>query len=165
MIPAEITNGTVNQDIPSHPVEVAAITGHPFSSFAEAWERYPPDHVRAVGIEISRETLAERIAARVEAMLEAGLLEEIAGLVERGLGSWLTATQAIGYAEFARHLADELTLAEAIAGTVKRTRSLARRQTAWFARDPRIRWVPVGEGGGTTAIDVMLAALTEERSR
>ena len=45
-------------------------------------------------------------------MLEAGLLEEIAGLVERGLGSWLTATQAIGYAEFARHLADELTLPE-----------------------------------------------------
>ncbi len=55
-------------------------------------------------------------------------------------------------------------LAEAVAGTVKRTRSLARRQMAWFARDPRIRWVPVGEGGGTTAIDVMLAALTEERS-
>jgi tRNA dimethylallyltransferase len=117
--------------------------------------------VHAAGLEVPREVLAVRIGERVDAMVEAGVLEEVAVLTARGLGSWLTATQAIGYAEFARHLAGELTLAEAVAGTVKRTRSLARRQAAWFARDPRIRWVPVGGQGASTAIDALQAALTE----
>ncbi|HJS25895.1 MAG TPA: tRNA (adenosine(37)-N6)-dimethylallyltransferase MiaA, partial [Actinomycetota bacterium] len=54
-------------------------------------------------------------------------------------------SQAIGYAEFALHLEGTLSLEEAIARTVKRTKALARRQLAWFRRDPRIRWFP-GEG-------------------
>jgi tRNA dimethylallyltransferase len=51
-----------------------------------------------------------------------------------------------------RHLHDELSLDEAVAQTVKRTKALARRQLAWFKKDPRIRWFETGaEGGGAIA--------------
>ncbi|HEU4356192.1 MAG TPA: tRNA (adenosine(37)-N6)-dimethylallyltransferase MiaA [Actinomycetota bacterium] len=129
-------------------LEVATITGRPFSSFARAWDRFGPDRVRAAGIEIARPVLAERIERRVEAMLERGLLDEVASLVRNGFGAWLTASQAIGYAEFARHLAGETTLAAAVESTVRRTKELARRQMVWFRRDPRIRWFPAAEGAG-----------------
>ena len=121
-------------------LEVAEITGRPFSSFAEAWDRYPADRVRAAGIDVPRLHLYERIEARIRTQLADGLIEEVEGLAHRGLADWLTASQAIGYAEFARHLEGELSLDEAVARTVKRTKALARRQLAWFRRDPRIRW-------------------------
>ena len=121
-------------------LEVAEITGRPFSSYAEAWDRYPEDRVRAAGIDVPRPDLYERIEARVRAQLAEGLIEEVKALAHRGLSGWLTASQAIGYAEFARHLEGELSLDEAVARTVKRTKALARRQLAWFRRDPRIRW-------------------------
>jgi tRNA dimethylallyltransferase len=132
---------------------VAELTGRPFSTFATAWERYDPERLRAAGIAIPRDVLAERIDARVRGMLDGGLLEEVRGLVERGLGGWLTASQAIGYAEFARHLAGESTLGDAVAGTIKRTKALARRQLAWFRRDPRIRWFDAASDGAEAVVD------------
>ncbi len=134
-------------------LEVAELTGRPFSSFGAAWERYDPARMRAAGIDVPREVLAKRIEARVTEMLAAGVLREVRALVERGFGAWLTSTQAIGYAEFARHLAGELTLDDAVSGTVKRTRALARRQMAFLRRDPRIRWFAAGEGGATALVD------------
>lgn len=121
-------------------LEVAEITGRPFSSYAEARDAYPPDRVRAAGIEVPRPDLYARIEARVQGQLAEGWIEEVKDLANRGLSGWLTASQAIGYAEFARHLEGELSLDEAVARTVKRTKALARRQLAWFRRDPRIRW-------------------------
>jgi tRNA dimethylallyltransferase len=121
-------------------LEVAEITGRPFSSYAAAWDRYPAHRVRAAGVEVPRPELYRRIEARVQAQLVEGLIEEVKALAHRGLSGWLTASQAIGYAEFARHLEGELSLDEAVARTVKRTKALARRQLAWFRRDPRIRW-------------------------
>jgi tRNA dimethylallyltransferase len=121
-------------------LEVAEITGRPFSSYAEAWDRYPGERVRAAGLDVPRPELYERIEARVRAQLAEGLIEEVKELAHRGLAGWLTASQAIGYAEFARHLEGELSLDDAVARTVKRTKALARRQLAWFRRDPRVRW-------------------------
>jgi tRNA dimethylallyltransferase len=134
-------------------LEVAELTGRPFSSFATAWERYDPARLRAAGVTVPREILAKRIDARVAEMLAAGLLDEVRTLLGRGFGRWLTSTQAIGYAEFARHLAGELTLDDAVAGTAKRTKALARRQMAFLRRDPRIRWFEAGEGGATTLVE------------
>jgi tRNA dimethylallyltransferase len=140
-------------------LEVATVTGRPFSSFAEAWGRFEPERVRAAGVEIQRAVLAERIERRVRDMLERGLLDEVAALVRRGFGAWLTASQAIGYAEFARHLAGEMTLAEAVGSTVKRTKELARRQMVWFRRDPRIRWFPGGADGAGALVDRLVGYL------
>ena len=133
-------------------LEVAEITGRPFSSFARAWDRYPPERVRAAGIDVPRPELYERIEARVRGQLAEGLIEEVKELAHRGLTAWLTAGQAIGYAEFARHLEGELGLDEAVARTVKRTKALARRQLGWFRRDPRVRWFPHGTPGLAEAV-------------
>ncbi len=140
-------------------LEVAAVTGRPFSSFAAAWEGFEPGRVRAAGIDIPRTVLGERIERRVHAMVERGLLQEVRALVQQGFGEWLTATQAIGYAECARHLAGEMTLDEALASTVKRTKELARRQMVWFRRDPRIRWFPAGEDGAGALVDELVGYL------
>ena len=141
-------------------LEVPALTGRPFSSFADAWERYDPDAVRAAGLRMSREPLVERIRARVRAMLDDGWIDEVRSLVDAGFGGWLTSTQAIGYAELARHLRGEMTLEDAVEATVKRTTNLARRQMAWFRRDPRIRWFDVDERGPMSAFEPIRAFLS-----
>ncbi|MGH2539525.1 MAG: tRNA (adenosine(37)-N6)-dimethylallyltransferase MiaA [Actinomycetota bacterium] len=142
-------------------LEVPAITGRPFSTFAASWERHDPSRVRAAGIRIERDVLGRRIAERISAMFAAGWLEEVRGLLDRGFGAWLTSSQAIGYSELARHLEGRLSLEEAWEGTVRRTRNLARRQMAWFGRDPRVRWFDAGEGGAAEVVEDALAYLGE----
>jgi len=133
-------------------LEVSTITGAPFSDFAAAWERYDAFRVRVAGVRLETDTLNERVRARVAAMLEGGWLDEVRSLVAHGFGAWLTATQAIGYAELAEHLDGTLPLDEAMERTVKRTKELARRQMAWFRRDPRIRWFDADERGAMSAL-------------
>jgi tRNA dimethylallyltransferase len=148
---AKIEPGNIRRTIRA--LEVARLTGRPFSSFAEAWERYEPGRVRAAGIEMPRAILADRIENRVTEMLDRGLLDEVRSLVGRGFGGWLTSSQAIGYAEFARHLAGAWTFDEAVAGTVRRTKALARRQMAFLRKDPRIRWFVAGTAGPITLVE------------
>lgn len=140
-------------------LEVVAVTGRTFSSFASAWERFEPRRVRVAGVRMTSEALTARIEHRVASMVEAGLLAEVRELVDRGLGAWLTASQAIGYAEFARHVTGQIGLDEAIAGTVRRTKELARRQMVWFRRDPRIRWFAAGPSGAGELVGDMVGYL------
>ncbi len=154
---ARIEPGNVRRIIRA--LEVTAISGAPFSSFATAWDRYDADRLRAAGIRMDRKVQKIRIGERVLAMLRNGWLGEVQGLLDRGFGAWLTASQAIGYAELAEHLDGRLSLDEAAERTVKRTRELARRQMAWFRRDPRIRWFDVGRGGASEVADDVRAYL------
>jgi tRNA dimethylallyltransferase len=140
-------------------LEVAAVTGREFSSFAGDWGRYQPERVRAAGIRMSRDDLAARIQARVLAMVEAGLLDEVSSMLDSGHEDWIISSQVIGYAEIARHIRGDITLDDALELTIKRTRSLARRQMAWFGRDPRIAWFEVGPEGATDALDPVLEYL------
>ncbi len=140
-------------------LEVAALTGRPFSSFARNWERYPADRVRAAGVKVPPEVLRSRIEDRVRRMVEAGFVREVRALLTAGFGPFLTSSQAIGYLEVVEHLEGRLTLDEAVARTVQRTRALARRQMAWFRRDPRIRWFEADERGAAGLIDELEAYL------
>lgn len=148
---ARIEPGNVRRTVRA--LEVERLTGRPFSSFSRAWERRDPERLRAAGIDLPRTALAKRIEARVAEMLDAGLLDEVRALVDLGFAGWLTATQAIGYAEFARHLFGELSLEEAVAGTVRRTKALARRQMSFLRRDPRIRWFEAGAAGAAPLVE------------
>jgi tRNA dimethylallyltransferase len=136
-------------------LEVAELTGRPFSSFAAAWERYEPGRMRAVGVEVPRAVLVRRIERRAREQFEGGLLEETRALLERGLGGWLTASRVIGYAEAARHLEGALSFEEALAINVRRNKELARRQMVWFRRDPRIRWFAAPEGAAAIVPDLV----------
>jgi tRNA dimethylallyltransferase len=141
-------------------LEVQAITGRPFSSFAVRWSRYPADAVRAVGIDVPRDVLHRRIEARVSEMLP-GLLEETRALAERGFEGFLTSTQAIGYAEAVGFLRGTADLDRVASDTVRRTKALARRQLAWLRRDPRIRWIPAGTAGAVEVVDQIIGHLSE----
>ena len=81
--------------------------------------------------------------------MDRGLLDEVRGLARRPGGISRTARQALGYRELLAHLEQGVPLDEAVGLAVRRTRAFARRQRAWFRRDPRIVWVdpsndPVG---------------------
>ncbi len=157
---ARIDPGNVRRTIRA--LEVSAVTGRAFSSFAQAWERYDAVSVRAAGLRMPREMLVARIGDRVRSMLDSGWLDEVRALVDRGFGGWLTSTQAIGYAELARHLRGDMTLESAVEATVRRTGNLARRQMSWFRRDPRIRWFDVDERGAMPAFEPIRAYLEDE---
>ncbi len=112
----------------------------PFSSFGPGLHVYPDVPFRMLGIEINRDTLDERIADRYRRQMENGFLEEVRRLALRPLSR--TAAQALGYKELRAHLEGQYTLDEALEIAVRRTGRFARRQQRWFARDPRITWIP-----------------------
>jgi tRNA dimethylallyltransferase len=87
------------------------------------------------------EVVAARIETRYHRQLDEGFLDEVRRLVARPGGVSRTAGQALGYKELAAHVAGEVTLDEAVDQAVRRTRQFARRQRAWFRRDPRIEWL------------------------
>jgi tRNA dimethylallyltransferase len=136
-------------------LEVITATGRRFSSFGPGVHAAaaPALPVVLVGLWLPRQVLAARIAARVDAMRTAGLLDEVAALLDRPLSR--TAAQAIGYREVLAHLRGEIaTLDDALDAAVRRTRAFARRQRMWFRRDRRITWVGGANslGGAASAV-------------
>ena len=95
---------------------------------------------RLVGLHVDRARLVERLDARVVRMWEAGLLDEVRRLRDRGLEDGVTARRAIGYAQAIAQLDGRLTEAQAIAETQALTRRYARRQVSWFKRYPGLTW-------------------------
>jgi tRNA dimethylallyltransferase len=142
-------------------LEVTLGSGRPFSSFGPGLERYPLSAVSLIGLRPDTEDADRRIAERFAAMLEAGLLDEVRALATRPAGLSRTARQALGYRELLAHVEDGVLLEEAVAEAVRRTRQFARRQWAWFRRDPRIRWV----GDDEDAVSVVLDRLDEPGGR
>ncbi len=99
-----------------------------------------------------REALYARIDARVDAMLEAGLIDEVRALMADEQNH-PTAMQAIGYKEIAAALRGEMSMDKAVYLTRKATRSLAKRQLTWFRHDERVIWLEAeGESADALAL-------------
>lgn len=122
-------------------LEVIEITGQPFTANLprEASSRYP--NAYHFGLSQDRESLDVRVSGRVDAMFEAGLVEEVEGLSLTGLREGVTAQKALGYAQVLQMLDGLLTLDQAQEETKRVTRQYIRRQDTWFSRDGRIRWL------------------------
>jgi tRNA dimethylallyltransferase len=88
-----------------------------------------------------RQKLYEKINLRVDAMMEAGLLEEVKRLFAEGLGK--TAAQAIGYKEFTSFFEKMSSLEEVVTLIKKNSRKYAKRQLTWFCKLPNVRWVTI----------------------
>lgn len=99
------------------------------------------------GLLWDRETLYYRIDARVDAMFEAGLVDEVSRLLDQGLSREGTAGQAIGYKEVMDALDGRCTMDEARGQVRLRSRRYAKRQLSWLRRDGRVRWVDMGRTG------------------
>ena len=92
-----------------------------------------------VGLVRERAHLYARINARVDAMFAAGLVDEVAGLLARGVRRDAPAMKGIGYKETAAYLAGETRLEEAIEQVKTATRHFAKRQATWYRKMPYIR--------------------------
>ncbi len=125
-------------------LEVTLGSGRPFSSFGPGLVTYRATDSVLIGLELDRTELDCRLAERFEDQLARGLLDEVRALSKRPAGLSRTARQAIGYRELLRHVEQGVPLVEAKAEAVRRLRSFARRQEAWFKRDPRVVWVRAG---------------------
>jgi tRNA dimethylallyltransferase len=127
-------------------LEVLELTGRPYRATLPP-HRYALPGVVQIGLDIDRPTLDQRVAARVEAMWRAGLVDEVRRLEASGLREGRTASRALGYRQVLDHLAGQITEAEAKEETIAATRRFARRQDSWFRKDPRIRWLRYDEPG------------------
>ncbi len=123
------------------------------TSYAAQRERlkHIPQVVPAVYIALARDTaeLNARIERRVDAMREAGLVDEVRGLIADGFREAITAPQAIGYKEIVAALDGECEMDEAFELIKRATRRYAKRQRTWFRGDSRVRWVEIDDPAQT----------------
>jgi tRNA dimethylallyltransferase len=132
-------------------VEVAETTGQPYSSLGRRRGAERP--ALHLALTAPRPELYARIDARVDAMLAAGWLEEVTGLLARGLDPSLPSLSATGYRELVAVVQGRLALAEAIARIKYQTHAFARRQYTWLRRDPRLEWYSLGPDLKPTIVD------------
>jgi tRNA dimethylallyltransferase len=120
-------------------LEVHLKTGVPISRHQRA--QPPPYRILQVGLTMPRQALYARVDARIERMLDEGLVDEVRSLLAQGYSLNLPAMSSLGYRQIGRYVAGELGLDEAV-GLIKReTRRYIRQQYNWFRLDdPEIHW-------------------------
>lgn len=123
-------------------LEVSLQTGKPYSSFLSATRKKRPFEIVRVALDMDRELLYQRINQRVEAMMEAGLLEEVKSLLPLREYS---AMKTVGYRELFKYLDGYISLAEAVDLIQRNTRKFARKQLTWFRKENRYQWFSQGD--------------------
>ncbi|MCR9228988.1 MAG: tRNA (adenosine(37)-N6)-dimethylallyltransferase MiaA [Flavobacteriaceae bacterium] len=124
-------------------LEVCRASGKPYSKFRN--QSRPERHFRTyyIGIDAPREIIYERINARVDLMMEAGLLKEAQKLYPNKA---LNALQTVGYKELFEYIEGDCTLEFAVSEIKKNTRRFAKRQLTWLRKNEAILWVPYNAG-------------------
>jgi tRNA dimethylallyltransferase len=93
-----------------------------------------------LGLKTDREVLKNRIEKRVDAMIEAGLEDEVQQLAQR-YGWDCEALKGVGYAQWKDYFSGSQDLAETRQKIIKATQDLAKRQRTWFKRNKSIHWL------------------------
>jgi tRNA dimethylallyltransferase len=124
-------------------LEVYRATGRPISDE----QRRGSEPLRGylalvVGLDPGRAALRAAIEARTRQMLERGLIDEVRGLVSRGLDPLARPLQAIGYRQAVSVLRGEMTVENAERAIVTATLRFAKRQMTWFRHQAEVRWFP-----------------------
>lgn len=139
-------------------LEVWITSGKPISS----WERDVSDSFPSVklALDVERKQLAAMLDARVEAMFRGGLIDETRALLER-YPATARPFGTIGYKEAAAVVRGEMSEADAIAETRRRTRAYAKRQRTWLKAERNVHWVDASDREQTFA--AALRIIEEER--
>lgn len=131
---------------------VLETSGRPLSAWRDANDAgLAPDAWRAVALTPPREALYARIDARLQAMIDAGALDEVRTLLARGLDPALPAMKSVGVRELAGFLSGETGLEAAVDAAQRQTRRYAKRQLTWIrnqtpdwptvdATEPQAQW-------------------------
>lgn len=125
-------------------------------------EHRPRYDARIWGLAMDRARLYARIDRRVDAMFDAGLVDEVRNLCSHGLGNASTARQAIGYKEVIDALEGRLSIDEARDQIKLRSRRYAKRQLSWLRRDGRVRWIDMDQTDEDEACERILRDVREE---
>jgi tRNA dimethylallyltransferase len=119
-------------------LEVTIATGRKYSSFKTHPAKERPFTIVKTGLKRLRPELYARIDARVDRMMEEGLLEEARALLPHRS---FPALNTVGYKELFDYFDGRYNLAEAVRLIKRNTRHYAKKQLTWWARDPSIRWI------------------------
>ena len=123
-------------------LEYFELTGNPISLHnEEEAAKESPYNVAYFVLNDVRERLYERIDARVDTMLQEGLVEEVSGLAKKGYTKDMVSMQGLGYKEILSYLDGSYTLDEAVYILKRDTRHFAKRQLTWFKREKDVIWV------------------------
>jgi len=122
-------------------LEVFELTGKPISSLQEQWDRQRRYECLIIGLRRDRQDQSHRTNDRVRRMIDAGLVEEVRGLLAESRPLSATARKAVGYAEIIEHLQGGCSLAHAVEMIKINTRQLAKAQRTWFKRFEGVTWV------------------------
>jgi len=124
-------------------LEVTLTTGRPITALQR--KAPPPYRILMVGLSLPRQELYYNIDARVDRMIESGLVDETRNLAAR-YGWSVPALSGLGYAQIGEHLRHGTSLQEAVAATKRETRRFVRQQANWFKPDDaRIVWFDVSQ--------------------
>ena len=146
-------------------LEVHTLTGQRLSDLQSQWERPRARfaHLMVV-LTAPREWLRQRIAQRTDAMLEAGWIDEVRALLERGVAPTQHCMKALGYAEIARHLNGELDREEMRQLIVTRTHQFAKRQMIWLRRERPAVWLSVDSEAPSRTVERLEKLLAKNES-
>jgi tRNA dimethylallyltransferase len=127
-------------------MEVFERTGRPISEWQaeDAAQRNPRPSLK-FGLRCQTAELRKRIEARIQSMLNQGLIEEVRGLLQEGYPTDLSAMQSVGYREAVACAMGEIDLETAEAMIVQSTVKFAKRQMTWFRADKEIHWIDVDD--------------------
>ena len=144
-------------------LEVYEKSGRPISELQEQFGR-PNEKYDAVVMGLRREKadLHERIGRRADAMIAAGLLDEVRRLASAPAPLGKEASQSLGYKEMLAHLNGECSLDEAVELLKLHTRQFAKAQMTWFKRMDNIEWFDVAPGEPADHVAERLAAFVRQ---
>ena len=122
-------------------LEVYKLTGKPISSFQSQWSQNASNEWTIIGLRREKTEENKRSNARVKKMIDAGLVDEVKGLLAEPKPLSQQARCAIGYAEIIDHLASKSSLDEAIELIKINTRKFAKQQRTWFKTFKNVQWL------------------------
>lgn len=145
-------------------LEVHRLTGRTLSELHSQTRPAAPDMTFAAfaWAPADRERLYAGIERRFEQMMQAGLLEEVRRLQQRGdLHAELPAIRSVGYRQLWEHLHGQESLADSVRRAIFATRHLARRQLIWLRAEHDLRWYDSLDSGAADQIERDIEALLE----
>jgi tRNA dimethylallyltransferase len=127
-------------------LEVVESTGQPISEHHKnhGFLEQPFASLK-IGLSMDRAVLYERINTRVDAMISAGFLDEVKGLLARGHSLDHKSMQSIGYRHLVDYIEGRLSWEDCVRTLKRDHRRYAKRQLTWFGSDPEIIWKAPGQ--------------------
>lgn len=118
-------------------LEVKLSTGKSIIEYQTKNNKVRDFDIIKIGLDMPRDILYNRINARVDIMIQSGLVAEVESLIKF---KKLNALQTVGYRELFSYLEDDMSLEYAIQMIQQNTRNYAKRQLTWFKKDEEVNW-------------------------